>query len=222
MGPVIAHPSPVMGDRMSTTTSSTPPAASPAADPTPPVAPAQGGDDPGFPANTPWRDMAPEQQVAYWRHQARKHEDAAKDRGTQLAQLQQAQMTEQELAIAAARDSGATEATRRMGARLAVAEFRAVSGGTVDADALSALRIDPAAYLTDDGEPDVDAIRAAVARLAPPAPAAPAGPIDTGGGGGSKEPSLASQISAATAAGDWALAQSLKSRQLAELMRQQH
>lgn len=36
--------------------------------------------DPGYPQNTPWRDMEPEEQVNYWRAQARKHEDIAKSR----------------------------------------------------------------------------------------------------------------------------------------------
>lgn len=31
----------------------------------------------GFPENTPWRDMAPEQQVAYWQYQSKKHESRA-------------------------------------------------------------------------------------------------------------------------------------------------
>lgn len=39
----------------------------------------QGADDgKGYPEGTSVRDMTPEQQAAYWRHHARKHEDALK------------------------------------------------------------------------------------------------------------------------------------------------
>lgn len=31
----------------------------------------------GYPARTPWRDMSPEQQVAYWRARSRQHERRA-------------------------------------------------------------------------------------------------------------------------------------------------
>jgi hypothetical protein len=36
------------------------------------------GTDKGFPENTPVDQMQPEQQAAYWKHQARKHEDRSK------------------------------------------------------------------------------------------------------------------------------------------------
>lgn len=40
----------------------------------------KGGDDgKGFPADTPWQDMEPAEQAAYWRHQAQKHEGRTKD-----------------------------------------------------------------------------------------------------------------------------------------------
>lgn len=39
-----------------------------------------GSADKGFPSNTRWQDMTPEQQTAYWMHQSRKHEDTSKKR----------------------------------------------------------------------------------------------------------------------------------------------
>lgn len=56
------------------------------------------GDDRGYPANTPVAEMTAEQQTAYWRYHARKHENAYKGLGltpgneaTELQQLRDAQ-----------------------------------------------------------------------------------------------------------------------------------
>ena len=69
--------------------------------------PAPAGPD-GFPLNTPVADMAAEQQAAYWRTQARKHEKAVKaygqhsadqvrDMASRLQQIEDAQKSEQQL-----------------------------------------------------------------------------------------------------------------------------
>jgi hypothetical protein len=61
----------------------------------------------GFPLNTPVADMAPEYQAAYWRHHAQKHEkrvkgfgqytpDQVKTMATRLAEIEDAQKTEQQ------------------------------------------------------------------------------------------------------------------------------
>ncbi len=56
----------------------TPPAvAAPVAPPTPN----------GYPENTPWRQMEPAEQVLYWQHHARTHEDALKVERTKNAEL---------------------------------------------------------------------------------------------------------------------------------------
>lgn len=56
------------------------------------------GDDRGYPANTPVAEMTADQQTAYWKHHARKHENAYKGLGltpgneaTELQQLRDAQ-----------------------------------------------------------------------------------------------------------------------------------
>ncbi len=68
-------------------------------------APAGAQEQAGFPQNTPWRDMKPEEQVAYWQHQARRHEDRVKSMADydQLKQVEaeyqrirEANQTEQE------------------------------------------------------------------------------------------------------------------------------
>lgn len=205
-----------------------PPAAAPAAPPAPAAASESAGD--GFPSGVAVKDMTVEQQAAYWRHQARRHEgrhldalglkpgelDTLRKAQADVEELRRSQMTEQELAIAAARDQAAAETRKTYGGRLAEAEFRAASAGAVTADVLRDLRIDPSAYLTDAGEPDTTAIAAAVARLAP-APAGQRPPVDTGGGAGSGQaPDLKSQIAAAEAAGNWAQAGALKTALLAQ------
>lgn len=76
----------------------------------------------GFPKKTPVEDMTPDQQVAYWKYHARKHETAVKAYGgktpqqiaeleSQLTTLQTERMSAEEKAIADA-VSKATEATR--------------------------------------------------------------------------------------------------------------
>lgn len=61
----------------------------------------------GFPLNTPVADMVPEQQAAYWRHHAQKHEkrvkgfgqytpDQVKMMASRLAEIEDAQKTEQQ------------------------------------------------------------------------------------------------------------------------------
>lgn len=64
-----------------------------------------GSADKGFPPNTRWQDMTPEQQTAYWMHQSRKHEDNSKKRGDydelkakadKLDQLEASRKTEQQ------------------------------------------------------------------------------------------------------------------------------
>jgi len=132
----------------------------------------------GYPDATPWRSMEPEQQVAYWRHQARKHEqraEARSDRDQIRAQLDQAlaeQQTDEqkataeavEEAVAAAR---AEERARASGA-LVVAEIRAAAAGKVSADRLEAVlgAVDRASLLTD-GCVDTDKVTALVDALAP-------------------------------------------------------
>lgn len=87
----------------------------------------QGGDsggtttqteDRGFPANTPVADMKPEEQTAYWRHQARKHEnaykgldlDALKAKAAAHDAAEAAKLTPSEQAIQQAKEAGKAEA----------------------------------------------------------------------------------------------------------------
>lgn len=111
-----------------------------------------------------------EKQVEHWKSMAKKNEQRAKENAkaaTELEQFRQQSMTEQEKAVAAARDEGRSEGLRNAGARLVEAEVRAAAKGRVpDVDALLEV-LDPSKFLGEDGEPDRDAIAAWVDRFAP-------------------------------------------------------
>lgn len=168
------------------TTPPTDPPADPPQDPPPPPA-----DDRGFPEGTPIADMTVEQREAYWKHQARKHEQAWKDKAgdltpekieqlrtaeAELERLRREQMGDHERAIAEAREQAAVEARdaarREIGGELVAARIEAAAAGRLNAEQLEALvdSIDRTKYLTDDGKVDADKVKALVDRLAPEAP----------------------------------------------------
>lgn len=125
----------------------------------------------GFPEKTPIKDMTPEQQVAYWKHKARKHEDAANARSdydtvkAERDQLRQAGMSADEKALEDAKKAAAEEARAQERAtwagRTVRAELRAALGGkglkTEQINAITA-PIDPKNFLTDAGEVDADKV----------------------------------------------------------------
>jgi hypothetical protein len=103
----------------------------------------------------------------------------------QLAELQRKSMSDSERAIAEAREQGRTEARAEAARRIAAAEFRSAANGKLaDPDAALEL-LDLGRLVGDDGEPDPDAIKAVIERLAPATaapgqqPRVPAGPRDT-------------------------------------------
>lgn len=101
---------------------------------------------------------------------ARKWEDRAKANSAaakELDALKQQSMTDLEKAVEQARKEAASETTRAFGARLVDAEVKAAAAGSsIDVDALLD-GLDRSRFLTDDGEPDTDAIGAWVERIAP-------------------------------------------------------
>jgi len=141
-----------------------------------------------YPENTPVSEMTDAQQAAYWKAMSRKHEDGEKsfkveaDRLKLLedenAKLRQAQMSEQEKAVEAAKDEARREG-ENLGAsawqRVAVEE--AVVGAAKaadryttdeDKDAVEALlsMIDPTALITQEGKLDRAKIEKALSGLA--------------------------------------------------------
>ncbi|WP_146067346.1 hypothetical protein [Arthrobacter sp. SX1312] len=109
--------------------------------------------DTGFPANTSVKDMKPEEQSAYWRHQARKHEDRVKAYGDltpeQARQLKKdiedsrtKSLTEQERAVEEAKEAGRAEVRSVLGQERARNAFeKALAGRTVDPGAMLGLNL---------------------------------------------------------------------------------
>jgi hypothetical protein len=177
-----------------------PPVQPPAAPSVPPVPPATGEPD--------WKAHAKE-----WEKRARENSKAAAD----LAELKKQSMTDQEKAVEAAKAEGRTAAATEYGARLAAAEFRAaVAAAGLDLGEASDL-IDKSQFVTDTGDVDDTAIKAAVAKLAKLAPAR--GPGRSGGdfgGGPGGAPDIDQQIAAAEKARDFRTVIALKRQKAAQ------
>lgn len=103
-----------------------------------------------------------------WKTQSRKQEERAKANAAaaqELEQLRASQMSEAEKVAAEAEQRGRSAALAEVGQRLVRAEFAARSAGRIGSEVLDDLNL--AKFLTEDGEPDADAIDKAIARLAP-------------------------------------------------------
>jgi hypothetical protein len=102
--------------------------------------------------------------------EARKWEDRAKANvaaARELEKLRTSSLSEQEQAVAAAREAAQAEARQTFGGRLVAAEVKAAAAGrSVDVDALLE-GIDASRLLTEEGEPDTDAISAWIDRVSP-------------------------------------------------------
>lgn len=136
------------------------------------------GNDRGFPADTPIAEMAAEQQAAYWKHQARKHENTVKARGdydalkakaAEADRLRQERETESEAAVRKAREEGEAEARKALVPSLVASAFRAEAKGVLTDEQRDALLedLDLSRYLTDTGEVDTDRVAKKVAAIAP-------------------------------------------------------
>jgi hypothetical protein len=187
-----------------------PPSAPPAPDPS----------DKGFPDGTPLERMTVEQREAYWKHYARKHENALKAFNgltpEKLAELQEkAQraealefdlMSDKDQAVAQAAAEARLVAEAELMPQLVAAEFRAELKGRIPDEQLPerlAALIEPldlTKFVTGDGKVDTAKVAAFVANIAPatgtPSPTPPPrGPSPSGLGqrpGSSASPSVAS------------------------------
>ncbi|TFD27514.1 hypothetical protein [Cryobacterium cryoconiti] len=132
------------------------------------AAAAAGDPDPKFPANTPVKDMTPDQQIAFHESKGRKLEDKLKlfggltpEQVTALVKerddLKTANQTDSEKAIEEARESGRAEVRTVLGAeRFRTAFTAALAGRTADPAAL--LDLDRSQFIKGD-KPDADAIK---------------------------------------------------------------
>lgn len=159
-----------------------PPAGPPVAPPVPTPAgqPATGNGPNGYPENTPLASMSDAQQAAYWRHHSRQHEerwkamgdyDDLKARSAKLTELETANMTDQQKAVAEAELRGRQAALKEAGAKLVDQFFRAVLHERKTPDEIAALTapLDRAQFLTADGlGVDTDKVTAFANAVAPP------------------------------------------------------
>lgn len=124
----------------------------------------------GFPDKTPWKEMKPEHQAAYWRHQSKRHETRANSVGdydkvkTELDNLKAKHQTDDEKAAEEAKTQveAAARADERakLAPKLVAAEFKTVAAGHMPAGQLDALIAGAHApnFLTADGEVDTDKV----------------------------------------------------------------
>ena len=143
--------------------------------------PADPPTDPGFPADTDPKDMEPRQQVAYWKHQARRNEAKARKLGdvdpdqyaedqAELEKLRRQNMSDREKELADAEARGREAATRDLGPKMVKAAFNAAIGDIDDADERQAVQdtigaLDLAAFITDDGDVDAARVKTVAARI---------------------------------------------------------
>lgn len=111
-------------------------------------------------------------ELAKWKAQARKHEERAKANATaarELEALRASTMSEQEKAVAKARDEGKAEALKTVGAKLAAAELKAAAAGRLDADQLAAAveHLNLESFLDTDGDVDAKKVAAFIDGIAP-------------------------------------------------------
>lgn len=161
--------------------------------PTPPT-------DPGFPAETPVKDMTVDQQAAYWRHQAQKHEkewkswskvhdltpdqlQALREKADQHDALERELMSDKDKAILEAREAASSETTAKFAEKLVKAEFKSAAAGRLDAECLNNVLgpLDLTKFLDKNGDVDEAKVATYVDSIAPAAtPPARRGPTASG------------------------------------------
>lgn len=153
----------------------------------------------------------PEAEVAKWKALARKHEGNAKanaEAAKELAALKAANQSDTEKAVSEAEQRGRSAATTELAQKLAAAEVRAALTGVVPDPAAIVEDLNLAKYVTDTGDVDQEAVTALRKKYESFAPK-PSPDLKQGKqGSGAKD--IDQQIAEATAAGNHALAISLK------------
>ncbi|MDR6861966.1 hypothetical protein [Phycicoccus sp. 3266] len=137
------------------------------------------GETYNFPTGKPTSEMTSEQREEYWRHKARKHEHASRNRAdydeikAERDRLRAATQTDAEKAVEKAREEARTAAEAELrgkfAGQLVAAEFKAALAGKRDAAGIQTLvdGLDLTKFLTDTGEVDTDKVTQYAAGLAP-------------------------------------------------------
>lgn len=169
-----------------------------------------GSDDQrGFPADTKPEDMTQEQQTAYWKHQARRHEQSARRLGdvtpeqykaqkAELEQLRRDKMSDSDKALEDARKAGREEERKALQPKMVQAAFDAAVGTIDDEDEAKAVKdmvdaLDFGSFITDDGAVDTARVQSVAGRITGSAIARPA---TSGYGGGKRQSTKASGVEA--------------------------
>ena len=138
--------------------------------------PKPGGNDHGFPADTPVVEMTLEQQANYWKFHARKHEGKARERADYDDQKaladkwreheQNNKAPEQKVIDQHVETARAAERAK-LAPRLVRAEFKAEAAARVPEALLDAFLedINHTTYLLDNGEVDVEKVKKRVTAL---------------------------------------------------------
>lgn len=134
-----------------------------------------GEGDRGFPADTPTAEMTDKQQAAYYKHQARKHEDrnkalrGAAEKAKKWDDHQAANQTDTEKAIAEAKAAARTEALTEAGSDLVRQLFLAGAKGKLPADKAKTLAdgLHAPNFLGDNLLPDAEKIDTYLTALLP-------------------------------------------------------
>jgi len=124
-------------------------------------------------------------------------ERAAKAATAELDKLRKSAMSDQEKAIAVARDEGKAEAIKAAGERLAAAKIEAALTGVVPDPAAIVEDLALARYVSDDGEPDTAAIGKLKEKYAALAPSATPPPAVPGVAAGARQDNGVKQLSRA-------------------------
>lgn len=138
--------------------------------------------DKGFPDGTPLEEMSAEQQAAYWKDKARKHETRVKSLGNlsadELAALREKAnrhdalefelMSDKDKAVAEAKEAASTEARSAWLPRVVAAEFKAAAAGRIESDRLAAI-LEPLdlSKFVDGDDVDAEKVAAFVDGIAP-------------------------------------------------------
>jgi hypothetical protein len=137
------------------------------------------GADTGFPKDTPVAEMKPAEQAAYWKHQARRHEDRATEWTKlgktpaevqqELEKLRQQTMTDQEKAVTEATQKGKAEGKTEASLKAARMAFEFALGHEPETNDQSDLidTLDLSKVVTEDGEIDTAKVRSIASKLAP-------------------------------------------------------
>lgn len=169
------------------------PTAPPAEPATPENPTAPPGADKGFPEGTPLTEMTEAQQLAYWKHHARRHEDAVKaykgltpqeaaDMQAELETLKDSKLDADERALKDAVKQAAEQARNETEAKylpqIQQLQVKSIASQIIQGDRLEAfMRIaNPASMLGEDGQVDETAVMGTLTAMYGTTQSQPAGP----------------------------------------------